>query len=86
MAPDGGNFSAASGCRWLHGVSVIFDPLDICGGVGQAEGVRGGVGMTNDVLERFLRVLEVGLPIFLSPVELRQLFKLRSFVRGAFLC
>ena len=60
--------------------------MDVHGGVGQAKGIRRGVGMKNDVFERLLRVLEVGLPLFPSSFELRQPFKLRSFVREAFLC
>ena len=42
--------------------------------------------MPNDALERLLHVLEVILPLFPSPVESRQPFKLKSFVREDFLC
>ena len=41
--------------------------------------------MPNEALERFLHVLEVGLPLSPSPVESRQPFELRSFVREDFL-
>ena len=42
--------------------------------------------MPNDTLERLLRVLEVGLPLFPSLVKSRQPFELRSFSRESFLC
>ena len=76
----------ASGCRWLHGAFVMRDPVDVRGGVGQAEGICGGVGMPNDTLKRLLRILEVGLPILPSPVKSRQPFELRSLVMEAYLC
>ena len=80
------HLDTAPGYRWLHGVSVVRDPVDVRGGVGQSEGIRRGVGMPNDALARLLRVLEVGLPLFPSPFKSRQPYKLRSFVREAFLC
>ena len=45
--------------------------MDVNGGVGRAEVIRGGVGVSNDLLKRLLRFLEVGLPLLPSPVELR---------------
>ena len=65
------NLGAAPGCHWPHGVSVVQDPVDVCGGVGQSKVIHGGVGVSNDTLERLLRVLEVGLPLFSSPFESR---------------
>ena len=80
------HLGAAPGCCWLHGVSVVQDPVDVRGGVDQDEGIPREVGVPNDTLKRLLRVLEVGLTLFLSPVESRQPFELRLFVREAFLC
>ena len=65
------NLGAAPGCRWLHGVSVVRNSMDVHGGICGAKGIRGGVGVLDDALERLLRVLEVGLPLLPSPVELR---------------
>ena len=79
------NLGASPICRWLHSVSVVRDLIDMRGGIGQAEGIRGGVGVSNDALERLLRILEVGLPLFPSPVESRQTFELKFFVMEAFL-
>ena len=45
--------------------------MDVNGGVGRAEVIRGGVGVSNDLLKRLLRFLEVGLPLLPSPVESR---------------
>ena len=60
--------------------------MDVHGGVGRAKVIRGGIGVPNDALERLLRVLEVGLPLFPRLVKLRQPFELRSFVREDFFC
>ena len=51
------------------------------GGVGRAEGIRRGVGMLHDALERLLHVLEVGLPLFPSLVDSRKPLKIRLLVR-----
>ena len=40
--------------------------------------------MSHDALERLLRVLEVGFPLFPSPVKSRQPLELGSFLREAF--
>ena len=54
--------------------------------VGRAEVIHRGVGMSHDAIERLFRVLEVGLPLFPSPVESRQPLELGSLFREAFLC
>ena len=63
------DLGAAPGCRWPNGVSVVRDTMDVRGGVCQYEGIRRGFGVSDDILERLLRVLEVGLPLFLSLIE-----------------
>ena len=59
--------------------------MDACGGVGRDEGIRRGIGILHDALERILRVLEVGFPPLPSPFKSRQPLKLGSLVREAFL-
>ena len=47
------------------------DPMDVRDGIPRAEGILRGVGVTDDALERLLRVLKVGLPLFPSLAESR---------------
>ena len=60
--------------------------MDVNGGVGQAEVIRGGVGVSNDPLKRLLCFLEVGLPLLPSPVESRQPVGIKLFIREDFFC
>ena len=65
------NLDAPDVCCWPHGVSVLRNTMDVRGGVCRSEGIRRGFEVTDDALERLLCVLEVGFPLFPSPVELR---------------
>ena len=60
--------------------------MDVNGGVGRAKVIRGGVGVSNDLLKRLLRFLEVGLPLLPSPVESRQPVGIKLFIREDFFC
>ena len=51
------NLGVPPGCCCPHGVSVVCNAIDVRSDVCRYEGIHGGVGMTDDALERLLCVL-----------------------------